>query len=82
MSVRSATAGRLWLARAEDLPGRHFAQGEVLGYVLPQEAPRVRVIVDQADESFIRSRTKSIRVKLPFAPERAWEARIVRARSR
>jgi putative peptide zinc metalloprotease protein len=79
LDVRAATGGRLWLARAEDMPGRHFAQGEVLGYVLPQEAPRVRVIVDQADESFIRSHTKSIRVKLPFAPERAWEARVVRA---
>jgi putative peptide zinc metalloprotease protein len=78
MDVRSASSGTLWLARHQDLPGRHFGQGEVLGYVLPPEAPRVRVIVDQADESLIRGSTLGIRAMLPFDPGRTWPARVVR----
>lgn len=79
LEVQARSAGRLWLADAQDLPGRHLKQGEILGYVLPATAPLVRVIVDQGDADTIRARTQRVRVRLPFEPGREWQARIVRA---
>ncbi|HVA40086.1 MAG TPA: HlyD family efflux transporter periplasmic adaptor subunit [Candidatus Binataceae bacterium] len=79
LDVRSAASGRLWLNDSENLPGQYVKQGQVLGYVIPAAAPRVRVIVDQADADFIRSHTRRIEVKLPFAPGPIWAARVVRA---
>ena len=79
LEIRSAGAGRLWLYDSEDLPGRYVKQGEVLGYVIPSTAPRVRVIIAQADADFIRSHTRNVAIKLPFDPGLTWAARVVRA---
>jgi putative peptide zinc metalloprotease protein len=79
LDVHSAAPGRLWLHDSDNLPGQYVKQGEVLGYVIPAAAPRVRVIIDQTDADFIRSHTRSIAVKLPFAPGPTWAARVVRA---
>lgn len=79
LSVRSESAGRLWQLRSDDLPGMHVRKGEVIGYVIPQSAPRVRVIVEQADEDLIRNGTRAIGVRLPFAPDPIWAATVLRA---
>jgi len=79
LEVHSAAAGSLWLHDSDNLPGQYVKQGQVLGYVIPAAAPSVRVIIDQTDEDFIRSHTRSIAVKLPFAPGPTWAARVVRA---
>jgi putative peptide zinc metalloprotease protein len=79
LEVHSAAPGRLWLHDSDNLPGQFVKQGQVLGYVIPAAAPSVRVIIDQTDEDFIRSHTRSITVKLPFAPGPTWAARVVRA---
>ena len=77
--VRSKASGSVWLDAADDLEGRYLREGRVLGYVIPQSAPTVRVIVDQADEDFIRQRTSSIAVRAPFAAGEAWPAVVLRA---
>ena len=79
LEVRSAAGGRVWVSDPDDLPGRHVQQGEVLGYVVPDAAPRVRVIIEQADADFIRGHTRGIAVMVPFAPDATWAARVVRA---
>jgi putative peptide zinc metalloprotease protein len=79
LEVHSNAAGSLWLDAAEDLEGRYLREGRVLGYVVPSAAPTVRVIVDQADQDFIRARTLRIWVKLPFAPGETWPAAVRRA---
>jgi putative peptide zinc metalloprotease protein len=79
LEVHTAAPGRLWIEDARDLPGRYVKRGEVVGYVIPPSAPRVRVIVNQADDHLIRARTLRIGVKLPFDPAQTWSARIVRA---
>jgi putative peptide zinc metalloprotease protein len=79
LEVHSAAPGSLWLHDSDNLPGQYVKQGQVLGYVIPAAAPRVRVIIDQTDADFIRSQTRGIAVKLPFAPGPTWAARVVRA---
>ena len=79
LEVRSAAGGQLWLRESDDLPGRYVKQGEILGYVIPAGAPRVRVVVDQPDANAIHDHTVGIRVKLPFDPSQTWMAHVVRA---
>ena len=43
--ARSEADGTFVLAKSEDMPGRFFRQGEVLGYVTPASSNIVRVTV-------------------------------------
>jgi putative peptide zinc metalloprotease protein len=76
--VRSRSAGR-WIVRdPEDLPGRYFHKGDVIGYTAHLEQPLVRVIVPEDDAELVRERVR--RVELRFVQRMAGtvEAEIVR----
>lgn len=79
LAIRSKVQGRLWVPASDDLQDRFYKQGQVVGYVIAPTAPRVRIIVDQADEDLIRARTRQILVKLPFDSGRVWPAKVIRA---
>lgn len=79
LMLTSHAQGQLWLPAGEDLMGRYLKKGQVLAYVMPTKAPRVRVIIDQADEDLIRQQTESVQVRLPSDPGQIWEAHMVRA---
>jgi putative peptide zinc metalloprotease protein len=79
LEVRSASAGVLWQSRGEDIEQRYVHQGEVLGFVVPDAAPRVRVVVDQVDAALIRDHTLGVQIKTPFEPDRTWTATVLRA---
>jgi putative peptide zinc metalloprotease protein len=61
-----------------DLPGRFVRQGDVLGYVVENREPIVRVALDQEQIALVREHTAGVEVRLgsPQAPTRA--ARIIR----
>lgn len=63
--IRSPSAGTFILPDSEDLSGRYLKQGELLGYVIDEERPTVRVVVPQSSVGLVRQRTKSIEVRLP-----------------
>ncbi len=76
-----ALAGRdgFWvLPDARDLPGRHFAQGELLGYVVSGALDAVRVVVRQEDVDQVRQNTRRVRVRLIDRPRERFEASIAR----
>ncbi|HLJ63307.1 MAG TPA: hypothetical protein VKT70_04325 [Stellaceae bacterium] len=60
----SAASGRFVVAKAADLPGRFFHQGDVLGYVLPQTSSLIRVTVAQDDIDLVRHHLRGVTVKL------------------
>lgn len=77
LAVHARSAGRLWLE--PDLAGRWLREGQALGSVVPDAAPRVRVIVGAAEADAIRRLGTAVQVRLPFDVDRVWAARIVRA---
>jgi putative peptide zinc metalloprotease protein len=80
LELHAGARGRLWLDQAEDLQGRWVREGQLLGQLTSEEqAPRVRVIVDQAQADAIRGRSTEVLVRLPFDVDRVWPARIVQA---
>jgi putative peptide zinc metalloprotease protein len=77
--LRAGAAGALWLPDAVDLPGRWLKEGQLLGYVLADEAPRVHLIVDQADADLLREAANGpVEVRLPADPGRGWTAQVTR----
>jgi putative peptide zinc metalloprotease protein len=76
--VRSPAAGRFFLLDDHNLPGRFVQQGEMLGYIVTESRPTIRVVVGQADIALIRERVTDVAVRLAGAPERPLAATIDR----
>ena len=76
--VVAATAGRFTVPQANDLPGRHLQQGAVIGYVLGETRPVVRVVLDQAAVDEVTSSTRRVEVRRASEPGQSWPGRIVR----
>jgi putative peptide zinc metalloprotease protein len=76
--VNSAVPGRFVLDRAEDLPGRFFRKGELLGYVLQGGGRIVRVVVSQDDVDLVRGRLQRAEVRPAERMQDVYVARVVR----
>jgi putative peptide zinc metalloprotease protein len=78
LQVAAASDGRFVVARATDLPGRYLRQGEVIGYVIGDEPPVVRVALDQASIEAVATATRSVELRLTGALDQALPGRILR----
>jgi len=76
--VAASTAGRFTVSQARDLPGRYFKQGSVIGYVLGDIAPVVRVVLNQATVESVTSSTRSVQIRRSSELGRILPGRIVR----
>ncbi len=47
LEIRAPLAGRLYLPRATDLPGRFLKRGELAAWILPEEGLHIRAVVPQ-----------------------------------
>lgn len=64
LQVHAHRAGRLVLPRTDDLPGRYLHRGELLGHVLSEATPTVRVAVQDQDVATLRADTRAVSVAL------------------
>ena len=78
LSVRSAFAGTFLVPNMEDLPGRYFKRGEILGYVVLAQSRIARVVVTQDDIDLVRQRLVGIEMRLANRPAETVEASVVR----
>lgn len=79
LSVRAPVDG--WFEPVQDaasLTGRFFAEGDLLGYVLPERPHVVRVVVPQKDISLVRSQLTRVEMKLAGHLEVSSEVAILR----
>jgi putative peptide zinc metalloprotease protein len=64
LDVRSPAAGHFLLPQAEDLPGRHVRQGDLVAYVIKIDRPTIRVVVPQSSIDLVRRRTREVELRL------------------
>jgi putative peptide zinc metalloprotease protein len=76
--ARSRADGVFVVAKASDLPGRFFREGEPIAYVTPVSSRVVRVTVAQDDIELVRHRLRRVEVKLPGYIAETHEAALVR----
>jgi len=78
LDIRSPADGVFVVPGAQDLPERFLKQGDLIGYVLNEERPTVRVVVRQPDVDLVRQRTKKVAVRLKERLEKVVPAVLVR----
>ena len=78
LQVAAASDGRFIVARATDLPGRYLRQGELIGYIIGNEPPVVRVVLDQASIEAVARHTRSVDMRLAGALGQALPGHILR----
>jgi putative peptide zinc metalloprotease protein len=76
--AQSEREGTYLVLRPLDLPGRFFAKGETLGYVLPDQTSTIRTIVLQDNIDLVRHSFKNAEVVLTSNLASAATARIAR----
>jgi putative peptide zinc metalloprotease protein len=67
LQVRALSAGRLVLPRQGDLPGHYLRRGDLLGHLLTDQPPTVRVAVREADAVPLRQHLQHVSVRLSSA---------------
>ena len=78
LTVAAASDGVFTVAQAADMAGRYHRKGEVLGYVLGEVQPVVRVVVEQAVVDAVALSTQGIELRLANDVVRVLTGRIVR----
>jgi len=64
LRVRSNSNGTFLVPNSQDMPGRFFKRGDIMGYVVSSSARVVRVVVTQSDIELVRQRLVSTDIKL------------------
>ena len=78
MQIVTQKSGKLLIPDAADLTGRFVRKGEVLGYVIDDGMPTVRVAVAQSDIGLLAKQIKAIQIRLVNSPSQTILATIVR----
>jgi putative peptide zinc metalloprotease protein len=78
LSMRAQTAGTFIVPRPQDMVGRFYRQGELLGYVLDKPQLIARVVVAQEDVDAVRSATNDVQLRLGHQPDRVLQGRLER----
>ena len=68
LAVRAGAGGRLALPATADLPGQFVRQGSLVGQVLTDAAPTVRVALPEADAGRLRQLQGGVSVRLAGSP--------------
>jgi putative peptide zinc metalloprotease protein len=78
LTIAAEQDGRFVMPHAEDLPGRFFKRGDLVGYVIGDNDLIVRVVVPQSDVDLVRQRTRSVKAYFAENLDEAVPARILR----
>lgn len=78
LRVVAAARGRFVVHQPGDMPGRHLRQGEVIGYVVGDAPPVVRVALDQASVDAVTGATQNVQLRLAGRPDETLPGRVLR----
>ena len=76
--VRAEAEGVLTAPKPQDMEGQFFKKGELLGYVLDRQQFIARVVVVQDNIDLVRTKFKSVELRLADTLEQAHEASVIR----
>ena len=79
LETAAKTSGQFVVSQPEDLIGRYFHKGDLIGHVIGDVDPIVRVVVPQDSVDRVRAATDRIRVRVMDEPGTTWKGKIVRA---
>jgi putative peptide zinc metalloprotease protein len=77
LAVRAQVAGRLALPQPDDLAGRYLQRGQLLGQVVANAPPTVRVALPESLAQSLRQASRSVSVRLAASPGQAHDAKLL-----
>ena len=78
LSLRAQAGGVLLMDQPRDMPGRFLKKGDVVGYVVGDYVPIVRVVVPQSQVDKVRLATRQVEIKFPQGMDETWPAGVIR----
>ena len=63
LDLKASKAGRFLVSEQDDLPGRFLHKGDVVGYVIGEDDPIVRVLVSQDDVDPVRRNMLTVEIR-------------------
>ncbi len=66
--LRSHQSGRFVIDHPADLLGRWVSKGELLGFVIGQEQPRIRAAIPQTDAALVQQGSHAVHIRIADAP--------------
>ena len=78
MKIVANKAGNLLIPEVKDLAGKFLHKGEIIGYVIDDALPTVRVAVTQSDIGQIQQQVVAVQIRLVNHPEQVISAKIIR----
>ncbi len=69
LQVSAPAAGRVVIPRIQHLEGRFLNQGDLIGYVLGDEPPRVKAVVPQERTALVRTKTQRVTIRTASRPD-------------
>lgn len=78
LTLTAAKNGRFLISDAADLPGRFLHKGDVVGYIVGEDDPIVRVVVPQNEVDPVRRRTVKVEVRRAEDIDHVLPAKILR----
>jgi putative peptide zinc metalloprotease protein len=76
--LRSKAEGRLSLTRPDDLVGRFIRKGDLIGYILRQDDPVIRVVIPESEADLVLQRTRDVALRTASDRATVLPARIER----
>ncbi len=76
--IRAKTDGVFMVPNLDDMPGRFFRKGELIGHVIGETPPLIRVVVPQDATHQVRMETDRVRVRIMNRTHTIHNAHIVR----
>ena len=67
--ITSAVSGALYLPNSENMTGRYFRKGEVIGYILNDQNISVRTMLNQERVALLDQHVEKIELRLTRSPE-------------
>jgi putative peptide zinc metalloprotease protein len=61
---QAEASGTLVAPQPQDMPGRHYKKGDLVGYVLEKEGPIARVVIPQDDIDLVRNHFRSAELRV------------------
>jgi putative peptide zinc metalloprotease protein len=79
LQTAAKTSGEFVVPQQDDLIGRYFHKGELVGHVIGEVDPIIRAVAPQDAVDRVRFATDRVRVRVVDEPGVTWEGKIVRA---
>lgn len=78
LDLKADKAGRFLLSDQDDLPGRFLHKGDIIGYIVGEDDPIVRVVVSQDDVDPVRRNMLTVEVRTADHLDRPLKATVLR----